>query len=258
MRPNYILAIAYRDFIKFLRDPARILGSLIFPVVFVGIMGISMDSNLGAEVGFSFLLFTFTGIYAQTLFQSAAIGMVYMIEDRENDFSQEIFVSPISRYAIVLGKIAGESIVAMAQGIAILILGMFIGVGLSLTQFIGLWIVGWIVCFFGGAFGVLILSNLSSQRAANQIFPFVMLPQFFLGGVFAPIRVLPWYLDIASRLTPMRYVVDLTRAVYYTDLADYSQVVLESGWFNLGVIAVFSGIFMVIGTFIFVRSERNR
>ncbi len=49
---------------------------------------------------------------------------------------------------------------------------------------------------FGGAFGLLVLSNLGSQRAANQIFPFVMLPQFFLAGVFNPINNLPPLLDI--------------------------------------------------------------
>jgi hypothetical protein len=36
---------------------------------------------------------------------STAQGVISLIEDRENDFSQEIFVSPISRYAIVFGKI---------------------------------------------------------------------------------------------------------------------------------------------------------
>ena len=44
---------------------------------------------------------------------------------------------------------------------------------------------------YGGAFGILVLSNISNQRTANQIFPFVMLPQFFLAGVFNPIHDLP-------------------------------------------------------------------
>ena len=35
-----------------------------------------------------------------------------LIEDRENDFTQELFIAPISRYAIVFGKILGEALVA--------------------------------------------------------------------------------------------------------------------------------------------------
>ena len=61
-----------------------------------------------------------------------------------------------------------------------------------------------LIALFGGAFGILVLSNLSSQRAANQVFTFVMLPQFFLGGVFNPLTGLPGYLDVLSRIAPLR------------------------------------------------------
>ena len=33
----------------------------------------------------------------------------------------------------------------------------------------------------------MVMANLNSQRAANQVFPFLVLPQFFLAGVFNPI-----------------------------------------------------------------------
>jgi ABC-2 type transport system permease protein len=255
---NNVAAIAARDFIKFLRDPTRIVASLIFPVIFVVIMGGSLDANLGEAAGYSLILFTFTGIYAQTLFQSAAIGVISLIEDRENDFSQEIFVSPASRYAIVIGKIFGETLVAMAQGIAILLFGILVGVRYTLPQLAGLWLIGGVVCFFGGAFGIMILANMKSQRAANQVFPFIMLPQFFLSGAFTPIAVLPWYLDFLSRISPMRYAVDITRAVYYEGHPDASAVVLDSFGFNLALIAAMFVVFLFAGTAIFVRSERNR
>ena len=56
---------------------------------------------------------------------------------------------------------------------------------------------GYIGYYDGGAFGILILSNMTSQRTASQIFPFVMLPQFFLAGVFTPIHALPPVLAVA-------------------------------------------------------------
>ena len=66
-----------------------------------------MQANIGDSAGYDFLVFTFTGVFAQTLFLSATQGVISLVEDRENDFSQEIFVSPISRYSIILGKIVG-------------------------------------------------------------------------------------------------------------------------------------------------------
>jgi ABC-2 type transport system permease protein len=258
MELNAIATLSHRDLLKFFRDPARIVGTLIFPLIFVGIVGRSFQSNLGAEIGFDFIVFTFTGVYAQTLFQSTSLGIISLIEDRENDFSQEIFISPISRYTIILGKIVGETLVAIVQGIAITLFGLLIGVPITLTQALALIVVALPVCLFGGVFGIVILGNLSSQRAAQQIFPFFILPQFFLAGVFNPIQVLPWYFDILSRLSPMRYAVDLTRNFFYVGHPDYEKVVLDSPLFNLAVMTILFLVFLVVGTFLFVRSERNR
>ncbi len=255
---NAILTLAYRDLMKLLRDPARMLATFIFPFIFIAALGGSLQASLGAGIGFNFLTFTFTGVFAQTLFQSSAMGIISLIEDRENDFSQEIFVSPISRYSIVFGKIVGESLVALIQGVAIVLFGFVLGVPLSLPQLISLLPVAIVVCLFGGAFGLVILANLSSQRAANQIFPFVMLPQFFLAGVFNPIQVLPIYLDVLSRISPMRYAVDLARGAFYTGQSEYPKVVLQDPVYNLAIMGAMFAVFLVVGTWLFVRSERNR
>jgi ABC-2 type transport system permease protein len=146
----------------------------------------------------------------------------------------------------------------MPQGLAVLLFGLVIGVPLSAEQIGGLLVTGLIVSLFGGAFGVIVLSNLSSQRAANQIFPFVMLPQFFLAGVFNPIQVLPWYLDILSKISPMRYAVDFVRGLYYVDLPEHDRIVLLDPLANLALMAGLFVAFMAIGTVLFVRAERNR
>ncbi|MDP9266422.1 MAG: ABC transporter permease [Chloroflexota bacterium] len=253
-----ILALAQRDFTKLLRDRARLVTTLIFPFIFIAALGGSLQASFGGIAGYNFLVFTFTGVYAQTLFQTTALGLVSLIEDRENDFSQEIFVSPISRYSILFGKILGETLVAIPQGLAVALFGLLIGVPLNPLQITALALGGIIVSLYGGAFGIIVLSNLHSQRAANQIFPFIFLPQFFLAGVFNPIKVLPWYLDLLSRISPMRYAVDFVRGLYYTGSPDYDAVVLLSPLENLAILGGLFVVFMAIGTVLFVRAERNR
>jgi ABC-2 type transport system permease protein len=255
---NAILTIAYRDLMKLLRDPARIISTFVFPLLFIGLLGGSLQSNLAAEAGYNFLTFVFTGVLAQTLFSSTAQGIVSLIEDRENDFSQEIFVSPISRYSIVFGKILGESLVALPQAVGIIVFGVIIGVPLSLNSLIALAPVGLLACLAGGAFGLLVLSNLGSQRAANQVFPFIMFPQYFLAGVFTPIKVLPLWLDALSHISPMRYAVDLLRGAFYSGQSEFSRVVLYPVLVNLAAVVLMFAVFMVAGTFLFVRQERNR
>jgi ABC-2 type transport system permease protein len=254
---NAILALSYRDLMKFLRDVPRVVSTFVLPFVFIGVLGGSVQfGSSGSD--YDYLTYVFTGVFAQTLFMSAANGIISLIEDRANDFSQEIFVSPISRYSILFGKILGESLVALAQGVGLVVFGLVMGVQFAPPQLLGLALVAVVVCLFGGAFGVLVLSNLRSQQAATQVFNFIMLPQFFLAGVFTSVQALPSLLDILSRLSPMRYAVDLTRGVFYLGRPDYDAVVLANPAFNLTLMAALFAIFLVVGTFLFVRGERNR
>jgi len=53
----------------------------------------------------------------------------------------------------------------------------------------------------------------------------------------------------------MRYAVDLLRDAFY---GSSSGVVLSSATTNLAIIGTLFVVFMVVGTFLFVRAERNR
>ena len=250
-----ILTLAHRDFIKLLRDRARIVSDFAFPLIFIGILGTSLQAGFGGATGFNLLHFVFTGVLAQTIWQSTALGVISLLMDREQDFSQEIFVSPISRYSIIFGKILGESLVAFPQFIAILLFGLIIGVPFTLEKIVAMIPAALIIAVYGGAFGVLVLSRLDNQRQANQIFPFVMLPQFFLAGIFNPIQNLPPLLDILTKIAPMRYAVDLMRDVYYGSGSGVPIFDLPT---NLAIIGAEFAVFMVLGTAGFVRAERNR
>jgi ABC-2 type transport system permease protein len=253
-----VAAIASRDLFKFLRDRARLIGTFVFPFLLMFLMGGTLQLNLGKAAGFNFIGFTFTGVLGMTIFQSSAQGIASLLEDRQNDFAQEIFVSPVSRYAIVGGKILGESLVALAQAIPLVLFALVLRVPLTMPEVVLLMPVAVLGCLVGGSFGLLGMSIINDQRAANQIFNFILLPQFFLAGVFNPIKVLPWYLEVLSRISPMRYVVDLFRGVVYAGRPEYSKVVLLDPAVNLLVMAVMFGVFIIAGTALFVRRETNR
>lgn len=255
---NAILTIALRDYLKFLRDRGRIIATFIFPIMFIGVLGNSLQGSFAADAGYNFLGFVFTGVLGQTLFQSTASGIISLIQDRTSDFSQELFVSPVSRFAIIFGKIFGETMVAMSQAVGVILFAFLINVPLNFGQLVSLIPAFFVACLLGGAFGLLILSNLDSERGANQIFPFVIFPQFFLSGIFAPIKNLPPVLDFISHLVPMRYAVDLVRGIYYQGTPEYSKIVLIPVWQNLLIISFMFFVMFAIGSVLFVRNEKNR
>ncbi len=255
---NAVFTIAFRDLTKLFRDRTRILGSLIFPVIFIGVLGTSLQANLGESLGYNFLVFMFIGVLAQTLFQSTAAGIISLVEDRQNDFAQEMFIAPISRYSILLGKITGETLVSLVQVIGVILFALVIRIPLDLGSMLRLIPFALIASLFGGTFGVLVMSFLKDQRAANQIFPFVIFPQFFLAGVFNPIKNLPLPVLIASRISPMTYAVDLLRSFYYLGSPVYSKTVLYSPAIDLAVCLGAGAVFLLIGTYVFVRNEKDR
>lgn len=255
---NAVFTIAFRDLTKLFRDKTRLIFGLIFPIIFIGVLGTSLQSNLGGSLGYNFLTFIFIGVLAQTLFQSTAAGIISLVEDRQNDFAQEMFIAPISRYSILLGKIVGETLVSLVQLVGVMTFAFIIGIPLDIPSLLRLLPFIFVVSMFGGAFGVFVMSFMNDQRTANQIFPFVIFPQFFLAGVFNPIKDLPGVVFVASRLAPMTYAVDLLRSVYYFGKPEYSKVVLHSAALNLAVCFAVGLIFLVIGTYLFVKRERDR
>jgi ABC-2 type transport system permease protein len=251
-----VAAIAQRDITKFVSDKPRIVGSFVLPFLLVVILG-NTFKPVGEALGYDFGRYVLTGVLAQTLFQSSALGLVSLLEDRQNDFSQELFIAPVSRYAIVLGKIVGEATVALVQGLGILLFGFLIGVRLSVAALPGLLLVSAVVCVFGGAFGLLMMSFARSKRFADQLFNFVFLPQLLLAGVFNPISD-DGAISVLSRLAPMRYAVDLTRWAGYVGNPERGRVVQDSLAADIAVVSVLFVAFVAAGTALFVRHESNR
>jgi ABC-2 type transport system permease protein len=63
-------------------------------------------------------------------------------------------------------------------------------------------------------------------------------------------------LDILSRMSPMRYAVDLARGIYYAGKPEYGSVVLNDPVVNMVVIFALFIVCVVIGTWLFVKNER--
>jgi ABC-2 type transport system permease protein len=167
-------------------------------------------------------------------------------------------VTPVSRLALVAGKITGESLVALCQGGCIVVFALAFGVHLGAAQVARLLPPSLACCLLGGAFGLATLAAVPNQRAAMQVFQFLIIPQYVLGGVLVPVHALPLYLDVLARAMPMRYCVELTRAAFYAGSAGYHQVVTSGVLLDVVVIVVLFAALMVVGTALFSYRERTR
>ncbi len=253
-----LLAIAQRDVTKLLRDRPRLAVNLAFPVLLIAGLGGLLQATVGRVTGLSTITLSFTGVLAASMFQSAAAGMISIVEDRENDFSRELFIAPVSRLTLLAGKITGESAVAVSQGVLITAFALAFGVRMTGFQVLGLAGTGLACCLLGAAFGLATIAALPSQRSAMQIFQFLIIPQYVLGGVLVPLNGAPRVLADLAWVMPMRYCVDLVRAVFYAGEPGYGRVVTAGVGADLAVIAVLTVALLTAGGWLFSYRERVR
>lgn len=257
---NAAVTICARDVLRYIRDWKNTLGfSFFFPIAFLGILGGTIGQNLSGGLGYDYMQFALLGMVANLLVQFTMMGVTSLIEERESGFTQEVFVSPVSRYSILFGKILGGSLGSLVSLIALFIVAFAMGIPLSLAGIGSILLVTPILFLLGGALGVL-LSGIfgSSPKAVDRATIMVMFPQMFLSGALIPVKNSTGVLSVFVHLMPATYLVDLLRGVFYQGTPVYGQVVLYNPILDLIISLALAMLFLVAGTYLFVRSERNR
>jgi len=117
---NATFAIAWREVLRAVKSPLSIGFTVIFPVIFIGILGGSISQNLSGALPYAYLPFMLIGMIANTMYQGTITGVTNLVEERENDFTAELFVAPISRYSVLLGKIIGSGIASLIALVGII------------------------------------------------------------------------------------------------------------------------------------------
>jgi ABC-2 type transport system permease protein len=105
---------------------------------------------------------------------------------------------------------------------------------------------------------MIIIGLIKDKKTANLAVMLVTMPQMFLSGVIIPINNSSGVLLILNRLMPMTYCLDLVRAVVYAGNPEYSSVVMFDPTINFVAIVVLTTFCLIIGTFFFARSEKNK
>jgi ABC-2 type transport system permease protein len=91
-----------------------------------------------------------------------------------------------------------------------------------------------------------------------QVFQFLIIPQYLLGGVIVPLRGTSPALNAAAQAMPMRYAVDLTRAAYYAGTRGYREAVSGRPLLDAAVLACLFALLLGGGATLFSYRERTR
>ncbi len=211
VRPIYVICI--REFIKFFREKSRLLGTLARPVLWLFVVGNGMNALIKPHVGVSYLQFIFPGMIGMTILFSSIFSSISIVWDREFGFMKEMLVAPISRMSIVIGKAISGTLISVAQAVIIMVLTPFLGIHLTVVQFVEVVAVAVLVSFCITSLGILIAARLTSFDGFNIIMNFLVMPMLFLSGAMYPVTSMPVALRHLTQINPLTYGVDAFKHV---------------------------------------------
>ena len=255
---NAAFAIAWREILSAIRNPVSIVVTIIIPVIFMGILGGSISQNLGNALPFAYLPFMLIGMIANTLYQGTITGVTNLVEERENDFTAELFVAPISRYTVLVGKMLGAGVAAMISLIGVLAMIVVMQIPMDPGDLMRVLMLAPILAIAGGALGILFIGFVQDPKVAGLGVVLLVFPQMFLSGALIPSTNSSGLLGVLSKLMPMTYSIDLARNIFYAGKPEYAFAVLHPFWLDLVVTVAVCAVFIVVGTVMFVRRDRNR
>ena len=255
---NTIITIIAREIINFLKSPGAAIMSLAMPIVMMGMIGGNLMQNMAGGIAFEFGPFMLVGMLVNMLFMITTMNMSSIVDDHETDFNQEMLVSPVSRYSLIIGKILGSAFAAVFSMAGTLVVGAVMGITLQLEQLLLILALAPLMCLASGALAIMLIGLIKSRKTADMVVSLITMPQMFLSGAIIPINNSSGILKFLSRLMPMTYCLDLTRAILYKGTAEYESVVLFNPIVNFSAIAILTVVGLIVGTYFFSRGEINR
>lgn len=208
-----VYVIWLRELIRFWRERARILTSLLQPAVWLFIMGKGLGASFSGPMGIDYARFMFPGVIGMTVLFTSIFSGMSIIWDREFGFLKEILVAPVSRLSVVIGKALSGSTTAILQGSLVMLFGPILGIKLSF------WVVGqvigimFLIALALSSIGILIAARMESFQSFQLIMNFVVMPMFFLSGAAFPLGNLPPWMKSLVTIDPLAYGVDALKGV---------------------------------------------
>jgi ABC-2 type transport system permease protein len=207
------LMVWRRELIRFRRNPARIVTSFVQPVLYLFVLGYGLSTIIATGSGPTYKQYLFPGSVAMNVITTSIFSGVSIVWDREFGFLREMLVAPVSRASIILGKTLGGAVTATVQGCVMLVLAPVIGVKLTVLSVLGFVAGAFLMAFALTGFGVLVASRMKKMEGFQVVMQFLLFPMIFLSGVMFPVRGLPAWLTVLTRLNPLTYAVDPLRRI---------------------------------------------
>ncbi|ODN42223.1 ABC transporter permease [Piscirickettsia litoralis] len=207
-----LYGLTVREVNRFLRIwPQTFVPSLITSVLYFLIFGQVIGQRIGSMAGMNYMLFIVPGLIMMAVINSAysnVVSSVYI--SRYSRFIEEILVSPLPSWSIIIGYASGGILRGVLIGFLVAMVSLIFvrfDIAHPLFALFSLLLCSTLFSFAGFINGIL------ARRFDDTsiVTTFLLTPLIYLGGVFYSIKALPLFWQRVSLFNPIHYIIDLFR-----------------------------------------------
>ncbi len=219
-----VRALWRRDMLRLLAERSRWVGVVVQPLMFWALLGFGLDDSFAAAAvpDMTYLQYLFPGIVVMVVLFTTVFATMSVIEDRTDGFLQQVLVGPGSKAALVGGKIAGVTSVALLQAALCLLVAPVAGFEALQVDWLGFLLACGLGCVGLAGVSFALAWLLPSTHAYHAIMAVVLLPLWLVSGAMYPPR--GGWVETVMLADPMSYMVDAARHALHGGQAPVSLV----------------------------------
>jgi len=215
MNLRVVRALGMRSIRQTFRRPQLMAPIVVFPTILLAIQtgGAAGAVNLpGFPPVQSFLQFMLAGAMMQSLMLAGNSGGIALAVDIEMGFTDRLFAAPISRYTIVLGRLAGTAALGLLSALWFLAIGLVFGAEIEAGVPGALLAIALVTAtaMAVGGLGAAIALRSGSASVVQGLFPLVLVV-LFLSSAFFPVDLMIEPAQTIAEYNPLSFVVEGVR-----------------------------------------------
>jgi ABC-2 type transport system permease protein len=136
-----------------------------------------------------------------------------VVRERERGTLEQLLVSPLSRWGLMLGKLVPYLCIGMTMAVILFLIMRFLFNVPINGSVIAMMFSTLVYVFALLSLGLLVATKAENQMQALQMSMTFMLPSVFFSGFVFPRETMPWIFYTLSTLLPATYFISLMRAI---------------------------------------------
>jgi ABC-type multidrug transport system permease subunit len=157
-----------------------------------------------------------------------------VVREREKGTLEQLLVSPLSRWGLMLGKLVPYLCIGMTMAVFLFLIMRFLFHVPIAGNVVAVLFATFVYVFALLSLGLLVATKAENQMQALQMSMTYILPSVFFSGFVFPRETMPWIFYALGALLPATYFISLMRAIILRGAHFFEY------WPNLAVLVVMS------------------